>query len=375
MQDGYFVIDSVAHGYDVSTANRAPQCPAEDYAAFASLMHSLGHAPIESPEPGFLLNEAEFTSQPWSAGALADAFFVESDVDVVFYHHVPISAYFLDGVSRLDTGFELQKLAPGRVFVYGGVDTFLEDRGLVFAQMEALAEAGCVGFKFYPSNGAVDVRSCQLKSMLYDSPDLVFPYFEKARSLGVTHLAFHKAMPLGPPLVGARIHDLPRAAAAFPDLTFEIVHAGWAFLEETALELMLTPNLYANLEVTGNQIIRQPRRFAHVLGTFLQFGVVDRLLFASGCAVSHPDPVLRAFAAFEMPESLRNGYGWPEVTMEMKAAILGGNMARLHGLDVEKMKRALSDDDWARRRAEGKAPPWGTRRADLARAGSDLHHA
>ena len=37
-------------------------------------------------------------------------------------------------------------------------------------------------------------------------------------------------------------------AAAFPDMTFEVVHSGWAFLDDCAFQLQMNPNIYANLE-------------------------------------------------------------------------------------------------------------------------------
>src|SRR5438128_11194388 len=147
--------------------------------------------------------------------------------------------------------------------------------------------------------------------MMYDDPEQAFPFFEKARELGVRHLAFHKTQPLGPgPIDALRVEDVSMAAQAFPDMTFEVVHDGRAFLEECAIQLMMYPNVYANLECVANLVVRQPRRFADIIGTLLQYAGPDRILFATGCAVSHPDPIVRALMNFEMPEDLRTGYGF-----------------------------------------------------------------
>ena len=364
MIDGNLVVDAVAHGYDVTAPNRAEHCPSEHYDAFGMFMHRLGHLPLESKAPGYMLTEAEFRAR-WSAEALASALFLESDVDIAFYHHVDYPGFFTNGVSRLDTGFELRDLAPGRVFVYGGVDSLTADRKAAFARMEEMAERGVVGFKFYPSNGTFDEGTATFRHMDYSDPEAAYPYFEKARELGVTRLAFHKAMPLGPELEGVKVGDLMNAAIAFPDLTFEIVHAGAAFLEETAFELLLAPNIYANLECSGNLIVRQPRRFAEMLGKMLQVsGGAHKLLFATGCALAHPDPIVAAFWAFEMPEDLQEGFDYPAVTPEMKAAMLGGNMLQLHGLDPAALLETVTSDSWAvRKLAEGKAGPWSAHRA------------
>jgi len=365
MIDGNIVIDAVAHGYDPTEPNRAEHCPKEMFDSFGSFMHKLGHSPLESREPGFRMTEQEFVCR-WSAEALASAFFLESDVDLVYYHHVQYPGFCRDGISRLDTGLELRRLAPKRVFVYGSIDTLGPDPQMSFDLMEEMAELGVSGFKFYPSNGTFDESATAFRHMSYDDPETAYPYFEKARELGITRLAFHKAFPMGPAIEPVRVGDMLTAAVAFPDLTFEIVHAGWAFLEETAIELLCAPNIYANLELSAGLVVRQPRRFAEMIGKLIQLGGHERILYGSGCALAHPDPVLRAFQAFEMPEDLIDGHDFVPVTPEMKADILGNNMARLHGIDTAAALDAIRDDGWARRRAaEGKLPPWTGRRAEL----------
>ena len=39
--------------------------------------------------------------------------------------------------------------------------------------------------------------------------------------------------------------------------------------------------------------------------------------------------------AMEIPEDLRDGYGYPQITREDKAKVLGLNFARMMGVDVE----------------------------------------
>jgi len=351
------IIDGVAHGYDFSPSNRTEYCTPEQYRKMAMFMALRGHQPLESKDPGFMLSPREFSAR-WTAEALAHAFFVESDVDIVFYHHVNIDYYFKGGASRWDTGVELRNIAPGRVYLYGYVDTFATDKGRVFAEMERQAEQGVVGFKFYPSSGFFDGNR-KLIELQYDTPDDAYLYFEKARELGVTRLAFHKAQPVGPgSLAGLHPSDLSSAAAAFPELTFEVVHDGWHFLDECAIQLRNLPNIYANLECVINLVVRQPRRFAHILGRLLSYGGPDRLIFATGCAFGHPKPVLDAFMKFSMPEDLIKGYDYPEVTWDDKRKILGGNMARLHNIDLNGIKQSIADDRWAKLRASGTPPPW-----------------
>jgi predicted TIM-barrel fold metal-dependent hydrolase len=364
-QDRPFIIDGVAHGYDFSPCNQAAESTPERTARFGQFAYQLGHASVESSAPGYLLTLEEFTSR-WHAEDLAHAMFVESDIDMAVYHSVEISSFFRDGASRFDTGVALKRAAPDRVLLYGCIDTFGDDvRAL--DQMEMMATEGVSGFKFYPSNGFYDSRSNQLLTMFYDTPERAFKFFDKARSLNVTHLAFHKAQPVGPgPTDAVGVQDISSAAMAFPDMTFEIVHDGWAFLEESALQYMIHENIYANFECVVNLIVRQPRKFAHILGTLMQHGGDDRLLFATGCAVNHPNPIIEAFLNFQMPQDLVDGFGFAQLTPETKAKFLGGNMARLHGIDIPAVSEKIATDRWSKLRANGKPAPWSAHRRRLS---------
>lgn len=47
------------------------------------------------------------------------------------------------------------------------------------------------------------------------------------------------------------LDDIGGAADAFPELNFEIVHGGMAFLDETGMQLSLFPNVYVNSRPRG----------------------------------------------------------------------------------------------------------------------------
>lgn len=375
MWNDSLVIDGVAHGFDWSVDNRAEQLPPEAYHAFINGIYQFAHQGLESTEPGYMLTFEEYT-HGWQAEDLAQMFFEESDVDVIAYHHVVIAGCFKNGSSPWEVGLELKQAYPDRVLLYAFVDP-LEGPGELDLMQEK-AETGMVdGFKFYPANGVFDAESGLPKIMLYDDPDLAFPYFEKARELGIPRIAIHKAAPVGPgSLDKDRVEDISTAALTFPDLTFEVVHSGFAFLEECALQLQLHPNIYANLETTANFVVRRPRKFAQILGEFLLAAGPDRILWGTGAPTSHPQPVLEAFANLEMPEDLVEGYGYPELTEEIKRKIFGLNMAKLHGIDPEERKAKLSGDEWSARRAAAQADqvgPWQGIRDRMASEQSAAH--
>jgi hypothetical protein len=55
--------------------------------------------------------------------------------------------------------------------------------------------------------------------------------------------------------------------------------------------------------------------------------------------------------AFELPEDLKQEYG-VDLTPEIKQKIVGGNIARLYGIDVPAKLEAIKDDEFSRRRSE-----------------------
>jgi hypothetical protein len=71
-----------------------------------------------------------------------------------------------------------------------------------------------------------------------------------------------------------------------------------------------------------------------------------------------------------MPEDLLEE-GLPELTDEIKADLLGGNMARMLGLDVDELTKTFADDEFAAQRAEyrnGDPTPWSLKRARISGA-------
>lgn len=364
MHEGKFVIDAVGHTYDFRADNRKPDVPVEAYDGFIAWLHGYGHEPLERTSGGYQLTLEEWAGG-WTTAELLDTFFVESGVDMVAMHAVNFYNLFQRGANPWEQCVAVKQAAPDRVLLYAAVDP-LSDRMAELDKMAEAAELGVDGFKFYPVSGLVDSRNHAISYSFAD--DAIYPFFEHARSLGVRHLAIHKALPTGP---GPNQHDRPEdvaaAAASFPDMTFEVVHSGWAFLEDCAVQMTLNANIYANLETTANAVVRMPRRFAKAVGTLLSVAP-DRVLFGSGAPLTHPQPIVEAIADFTMPADLVDE-GLPDLTEEVKADLLGLNMARLHGIDVPAVSARLADDPLSEARAAylaNEREPWARKRERIA---------
>lgn len=350
MWNDSLVVDGVAHAYDWVPDNHADGISAEEYAGVLDFFYRHTHLLTEKREPGWMLSFEEFTKK-FSAETIAEIFIEETDVDMIVYHEVQIAGFFKRGTSPLSTGEELKRRYPERVMLYAFADPFNGEAELEL--MEEKASTGLVdGFKFYPTNGVFNLETGRMNTMLYDDPEMAFPFLQKAQDLGIKHVGVHKAFPVAPgPLLKDRPDDIGAAAMAFPELTFEIVHSGWAFLEDCALQLMLNPNVYANLELTANFAVRRPRNCAEAIGTMLRVGdVSDRLIFATGIPNGHPQPVLEGFAQMEMPADLIEGEDMPELTDDLKRKILGGNFLAMHGIDADEKKAQIAGDEWDQQR-------------------------
>jgi len=358
--NGDFVIDAVAHAYNFTPENFREGKRSQKLAEMTYHGLHLGFQP--RGDARWALTEDGFYDAT-DPVRLAHAFFEESQTDVCIYHSIPLYGLFKDGLSPLSVGKEMRELYPGRVLIYGGVSPWEDD---VLATVDRLIqEDGISGLKVYPG----DVIDGKMADWRLDDPEIAFPIIERARDQGIRNIAIHKAQPLGPvPMEPFEVRDIEGAAMAFPDVSFEVVHGGWAFLEETASQIARFENVSVNLECTTAYLIKAPRKFAQIVGELLLADAEDRLMWATGAMLYHPRPYLEAFRDFQMPADMVEGYGYPELTDELKAKILAGNQARLLGLDLDELKSELGTEE--RELAE----PWsgGDREVSLAAAGGTV---
>lgn len=323
MKDGHFIVDGVVHAYNLDPANYV----IPESARFAEGVYR-HHAAYQRGFEEYVSSREEFLRDYPVEGV--EQAWDDAGVDVIAYHGLPLWDYFHDGMSTIEKGKRLRELRPGRVLIYGPISP-LEGTAALDKMADAVENDKVDGIKLYPSS-YIRGRSY---SWFMDDEKIAFPIFERALELGITNVAVHKALPIGPaPAAPFRIDDLVGAAAAFPQIDFQVVHGGLAFLDETAQLLHRFPNVHMNLEVTLSYVLTRPQVFARALGEMLYWGTPEQLIFASGYNIIHPKPLVDAFLAFEMPESLVEDGSYLPLTDEDKGKILGGNFARLHGLDI-----------------------------------------
>lgn len=347
MLDDVFVLDAISHAYNFNPENRV----GGDYAD--TIADSVYQFHLNFSPPGrddLLLDQETFNTRIADATVTAQSIFGESHTDACVYHELPIYGYFKDGGSPLAVGEEMRERWPGRVYIYGGISP--HQPGALERVDELVEEHGVSGLKLYPH----DLVAGELRSFKMDDEDLIFPILERAQKYGLRTIAIHKAVVMGQvPIEPYVPSEVGEAAKAFPDLTFEIVHGGYAFLEETAFLVQYYPNISVSLEVTSALLFRAPRKFAEILGTLMAAGAGDRINWAIGGLMLHSRAFEEAFWNFEFPPDLIEGYGMPPLTEEVKRGILGLNTARQLGLDLDEFREQTKDDEFAKPR--NLAPP------------------
>ncbi len=332
LPDDVFVIDPVVHALNLSEDNVASK-----YGAQLHIMSYGLHAMLSPPHA--LCPQATYMTD-MRPEALVRTMFDESQTSLVATHTLRLDSWFKDGFAAEWKTVEMTTRWPTRVLGYVGLDP-TQDVNMVIEDLErqAAATPNAVGVKLYPHQ--MDPYRRWLAN-----DDTVMRLIERAQTLGLKTIAIHKALPNGSvPLAPYRIgEDFEQAADAFPDMAFEIVHSGMAFIEETAMAIGRFPNVYANLETTTAMLWQAPGRFEAALALLMQWGGPEKILWSTGCTVVHPQHLLELFWAFEFSADTQARHGIPPIDDQVKRMILGGNYARMIGLDVGEWRQKQQGD-------------------------------
>lgn len=93
-------------------------------------------------------------------------------------------------------------------------------------------------------------------------------------------------------------------------------------------------NCYAEIGTTwASTVVTFPTVCAHIMGQLLKYMGKERVVFGSDSLwYGSPQWQIEAMWRFEIPEELRQRYGYPRLDEDAKRRILGLNSAKLYGL-------------------------------------------
>jgi uncharacterized protein len=237
------------------------------------------------------------------------------------------------------------------------------------AMMERVrAEYGNHGWKCYPPWGP------QGNGWWLDDEAIGIPLIEKCIELGEPLLCIHKGFPLGNFSVEhTHPRDVGPVAVRYPEVDFIVYHSAYELgyregpydpdgggvdrlirtVEDHGLK---GKNVYAEMGSAWVLSMGDAEVAQHYVGKLLKHLGEDNLLWGSECMwFGSPQPQIEAFRALQISEELQDRFGYPALTDEIKAKILGLNGARLYGIEPDAVRCTLDTDqlELARRQLDG----------------------
>jgi predicted TIM-barrel fold metal-dependent hydrolase len=325
-----FVFDCVCHIFNFDPANAIGQ-PGQMFDEHLYAFHQF------LTREGETVLDRESFMREWSVDEIYDMVIEGSDTDMIVAQPLPLTDLFHDGLSDWRKCADMAARHPDRAVFWGSINP-LEGKGALDLMKRQVEDHGAKAFKLY--NVRYDYG--QPFPWRMDDPRIAYPVFEQAQELGVNLIGVHKGVPLGPqPIEHTRTFDMDGAAANFPEINFVIFHVGLPWLDEVLWQLVRYPNLYASIAATVNFIARQPRVFAEMLGKLMWWCGEDKIIYGGEAPIWHPQWALEEFWRFELPNDIVEERGYPPLTEQAKRKILGENLARLHGIDIDAKKAEL----------------------------------
>jgi predicted TIM-barrel fold metal-dependent hydrolase len=182
-----------------------------------------------------------------------------------------------------------------------------------------------------------------------DAPQVGEAFLNHVEELGVPVVAVHKGLAGGAKYASPR--DIGPAAERHPGLSFLVYHSGFEVgnvegeydpdglgidrLVKSLDDAGIAPgsNVYAELGSTWRTVMGDPDQAAHVLGKLLLAVGDDNILWGTDSIwYGSPQDQIAAFHAFEITAEFQERFGYPALTAEVKAKILGSNAARVLGI-------------------------------------------
>lgn len=207
---------------------------------------------------------------------------------------------------------------PDRFIGFGGLDPLKGPEKTVPEIEQMVKEFGFKGLKLHPDTGYY----------FCNDEKLCYPVYEKAQELGITIL-IHMGFDFNPALLKyARPILLDDVATAFPRLKIICAHAGYPWVEETAVLLLKHKNFYTDISFieTFCPESRYQQIIKYLVDTFPQ--AIDHIVFGSDFPAGPNPQEINLFKT-----GLDRVRNLDFLSEEEKKKILGENAARMLGIE------------------------------------------
>ncbi len=200
------------------------------------------------------------------------------------------------------------------------------------------------------------------------------PFVDALLDTDIRILCGHKGLPIrGFDYANNSPDDLIAVAAEHPEIQVVVFHSGYEreITErsydpagsgrgvDTVLRAIdrhgLAPNtnVWCELGTTWREVMTDPNQAAHVLGKLLSRVGENRVLWGTDSIwYGSPQAQIMAFRAFSITEQFQAEHGYPALTDDVKAKVLGLNAAALFSLDPAALRCGLDLERLALVRAE-----------------------
>jgi predicted TIM-barrel fold metal-dependent hydrolase len=305
--------------------------------------HFLDYPPgTTQPLPSFPQSDCGDGYDCYSVETFLDLLFAQSDTSVVVLSAVPFPGDLLPSQVMAEAiGLADRLCGEGHVLMQGHATPSAVGADALPDTMAEVADRFRIrAWKAYTHAGG--------PGWYLDDP-LGDVFLEQAVALDLPTIAVHKGF--GRQSEHSSPRDVGPAAAAHPDVNLVIYHSGFDGFTEGAYdpdgpgvdrlirsledaEVGPGQNVYAELGSTWRTVMGSPDQAAHVLGKLLVAVGPDNVCWGTDSIwYGSPQDQIEAFRAFEITPEYQERFGYPALTPELKAKILGGSSARLYGID------------------------------------------
>jgi predicted TIM-barrel fold metal-dependent hydrolase len=271
----------------------------------------------------------------------------------------------------------INELAKKTQRIVNHYQVMAQDAGGVEAQLLLMEQLRCtlspVAWKLYPGFSVP-------KAFTMDDA-IGRAVIEKGIELGLPLFCIHKGLPIGSFFdvdFGNHPREIGNVAKEYPEAKFIIYHSGIctgfancnmappegpyneteenpvgvnAFIRSVvSAGLQPNSNVYAETGSSYNRaaVYQDPTIAAHYFGKLMKYIGTDNVCWGTDCVISgSPQPYIEALRALEIPQSMRDQYGYPALDNTTpegqlnQAKIFGLNAAKAYGVDPEKIRCEL----------------------------------